>query len=49
MEIGMFFIYLILMLGFIFIIFGLYAIKTELRWHNTLLENQNKILERERK
>lgn len=46
---GIFFIWLSLSVGFIFTIFALLDIRTELRWKNKLLEKQNEILERERK
>jgi hypothetical protein len=46
---GMFFIWISLSVGFMFTIFALLDIRTELRWRNRLLEKQNEILERERK
>lgn len=46
---GIFFIWFSLSVGFIFTIFTLLDIRTELRWKNRLLEKQNEILERERK
>ena len=46
---GMFFIWISLSVGFMFTIFALLDIRTELRWRNRLLEKHNEILERERK
>ena len=46
---GIFFIWFSLSVGFIFTIFTLLDIRTELRWKNRVLEKQNEILERERK
>jgi hypothetical protein len=46
---GIFFIWFSLSVGFMFTIFVLLDIRTELRWRNRLLEKQNEILERERK
>lgn len=46
---GLFFIWITLSLGLLFITLVLTDIKIELRWRNRLLEKQNEILERERK
>lgn len=41
---GTFFIWLSLTLGFMFLFFSLWDIKIELRYRNTLMEEQNDLL-----
>ena len=41
---GTFFIFFSLTFGFMFLIFSLWDIKTELRYRNTLMEKQNNLL-----